>query len=62
MVLRNIVQAVGGTSILFFISWKLTLVMLSVIPVGAIGAVLYSRFVKKLSRKLQDALASVSKS
>nr|CAG4718556.1 unnamed protein product [Naegleria fowleri] len=55
--LRNMVQAIGGVGFLFYTSWKLTLVTLSVVPPLIIGAIIYAKIVKKLSRKVQDALA-----
>ncbi|KAG2388200.1 hypothetical protein C9374_001050 [Naegleria lovaniensis] len=55
--LRNTVQAIGGVGFLFYTSWKLTLVTLSIVPPLIIGAIIYAKIVKKLSRKVQDALA-----
>jgi ATP-binding cassette subfamily B protein len=60
MALRNVIQALGGLFILFYISWKLSLVMIATIPPLSIGAVIYGRFVKSLSKKVQDALAKSS--
>jgi len=57
MALRNGVQVVGGLALLLFTSWKLTLVMLAVVPAVAIGAVLYGRQIRALARRTQDALA-----
>ncbi len=58
MFLRYAVTAVGGVALLFFTSFQLTLVMLTVIPPVAIGAVLYGRRVRAISRQVQDALAA----
>ena len=55
--LRNVVQMIGGIAFLFYTSWKLTLVMLSVIPPLIFGALIYAKFVKKMSKEVQDALA-----
>ena len=43
---------------LLLISPKLTAVMLTVVPLLVAGAVVYGRFVKKLSKAYQDALAA----
>jgi ATP-binding cassette subfamily B protein len=60
MALRNIVTVVGGIGALVWTSPKLTAVMLLVVPPVAVGAVLYGRRVRKLSREVQDALATAS--
>jgi ABC transporter fused permease/ATP-binding protein len=58
MVLRNGVQVLGGIAMLFYTSPMLTLLMLSVVPPVAVGAVAYGRRVRKLSREVQDSLAA----
>ncbi len=58
MVLRNVAQALGGIGLLFYTSPVLTLVMLAVVPPVAVGAVIYGRRVRKLSKEVQDALAA----
>jgi ABC transporter fused permease/ATP-binding protein len=60
MGLRFVVSIMGGVGFLFFTSWRLTLVMLAVVPPIALGAVAYGRRVRKLSRDVQDALAGSS--
>jgi ABC-type multidrug transport system fused ATPase/permease subunit len=60
MLLRNLVTAVGTLMIILLISWRLTLVMLAVVPVLAISAVRYGKFVKAISKSVQDALADAS--
>ena len=60
MGLRFALQAVGSLCVLFYTSWKLTGLMLGVVPVVAIGAVLFARTVRSLSRKTQDALAAAN--
>eukprot|EP01088_Endostelium_zonatum_P008116 TRINITY_DN2070_c0_g1_i3.p1 TRINITY_DN2070_c0_g1~~TRINITY_DN2070_c0_g1_i3.p1 ORF type:complete len:685 (+),score=188.50 TRINITY_DN2070_c0_g1_i3:60-2114(+) len=57
MGLRFVAQAIGGTIILFYISWSLTLIMLSVFPPIIVGAVIYGKYVKRISKEKQDALA-----
>lgn len=51
----------GMMSARLAVSWKLTLVLLSVVPAVAIGAVFYGRKVKKLRKDFQDRLADVCK-
>jgi ABC-type multidrug transport system fused ATPase/permease subunit len=60
MALRNAVAAAGGIAMLFYTSWKLTLVMLAVVPAIALGAVFYGRRVRRLSREVQDALGDAA--
>ena len=43
MALRQLLQLLGSLAIIFFISWRLTLVMLAVVPVVTVGAVRYGR-------------------
>jgi ATP-binding cassette subfamily B protein len=60
MALRNAATVIGGVGALFYTAPSLTLVMLVVVPPVAIGAVLYGRRVRALSREVQDALAIAS--
>jgi ATP-binding cassette subfamily B protein len=60
MTLRNLASAVGGIALLFYTSPVLTGLMLLVVPPVAIGAVVYGRKVRGLSRDVQDALARAS--
>lgn len=43
MLARSVVQIIGSLAIMFWVSWKLTLVLLSVVPPVAIGAVWYGK-------------------
>jgi len=60
MMLRNFASAGGGIAMLFVTSWRLTLLMLAVVPAVAFGAVIYGRRVRRLSRDVQDALGHAS--
>ncbi|HEY2370824.1 MAG TPA: ABC transporter transmembrane domain-containing protein [Polyangiaceae bacterium] len=60
MMLRNLASASGGVAMLFVTSWRLTLLMLAVVPAIAFGAVIYGRRVRRLSRDVQDALGHAS--
>ena len=57
MGLRYGMTVIGGVAILFYTSWRLTVVMLSVMPIIVLCAVVYGRALRRLSRKVQDALA-----
>lgn len=60
MGLRWVATIIGGIIYLFVISWKLTLVMLSVVPLVAVTGRYYGTYVKSLSKKTQDALAQAT--
>lgn len=55
---RQVVLVVGIVIWLFFLSWKLALIMLATVPVMAIIAVIFGRFIRRLSKEAQDASAS----
>ncbi len=54
---RQIVIVVGGVAFIFVFSWKLALIMLGTVPVMAVIAVFFGRFIRKLSKKSQDNAA-----
>lgn len=58
---RQIIMVVGGIFILTFISWKLALIMLATVPVIAIIAVAFGRFIRRLSKEAQDQTAAANK-
>lgn len=60
MGLRFSATVIGGIIILFVISWKLTLVMLSILPIVVGAARFYGRVIKALSKSVQDALAAAT--
>lgn len=55
--LRQFILIIGGVIFLAIISPKLTLMMLSIVPVVAVAAVIFGRFIRKYSKKTQDAIA-----
>jgi ABC-type multidrug transport system fused ATPase/permease subunit len=55
---RQIVIIVGGIIFLTLLSWKLALIMIATVPVMAIIAVFFGRFIKKLSKIAQDETAN----
>lgn len=57
---RQIVMVIGGILILTFISWKLALIMLATVPVIAIIAVFFGRFIRRLSKEAQDQTAAAN--
>ncbi|WP_027001877.1 ABC transporter ATP-binding protein [Hugenholtzia roseola] len=54
---RQLITLVVGISLLFVKSPKLTLFMLSIVPVLVIAAMFFGRFIRKLSKQTQDQLA-----
>lgn len=58
--LRGIFTLVIGLVFIFWISTKLALVMLAVVPVLAVVAVVFGSRIRKMSRKAQDQLADSS--
>jgi len=58
--LRSVAQVLGGVGFLLWTSPVLTGLMLAVVPAIAVGAVIYGRRVRKLSKEVQDALAAAS--
>lgn len=54
---RQIVIIGGGITFLMFISWKLSLIMLGTVPVMALIAVFFGKYIRKLSKKAQDETA-----
>lgn len=60
MLLRNAAGVIGGVVLLFLTSPTLTGIMLAVVPPVALGAAAYGKRVRKLSKDVQDALASAS--
>lgn len=59
--LRSLVMVFAGTSMMFYMSYELALVGLAIVPPIAGVAVVYGRFVRNISKKLQDALAESTK-
>lgn len=54
---RQIVLLIGGVTLLFIVSHKLTLLNLAILPILVIAAVVFGRFIRKVSRQAQDQLA-----
>ncbi|OMJ29925.1 ATP-binding cassette sub-family B member 10, mitochondrial [Smittium culicis] len=59
--LRSTLSIVAGLSMMIYISPKLSLVMLLVIPPVAGYAVFYGKFVKKITQRTQQAVGDITK-
>lgn len=57
--LRALVTVAVGVGMMFYISGKLTALMLFIVPPSAIGAVFYGRYLKKLSRRTQKQIGEM---
>lgn len=55
--LRQLVIIIGGIVIICFMSWKMAIVMLAIIPVIAILTMFFAKYIRKLSRDVQDKIA-----
>ena len=55
--LRQFIIITGGIIALFLTSLKLALLMLAVIPVVAVMAVFFGRYIRRLSKEVQDRIA-----
>lgn len=55
--IRQSLVVIVGIGFIFTLSWKLSLIMLAVIPVAAITAMIFGKFIKKLSKLTQDETA-----
>jgi ABC-type multidrug transport system fused ATPase/permease subunit len=55
--LRQLILIIGGFIILGNISPKLTLMMLAIVPIVAVAAVIFGRFIRKYGKKTQDKVA-----
>jgi ABC-type multidrug transport system fused ATPase/permease subunit len=58
--LRQIIILVGGIGVLWWMSHQLALVMLGTFPVIVVGAMLFGRWVRKLSKQRQDKLGETN--
>lgn len=55
--LRQFILIIGSFILLASINIKLTLMMLSVVPLVAVAAVFFGRFIRKYAKKVQDQVA-----
>ncbi|KAJ2079124.1 ATP-binding cassette permease mdl1 [Coemansia sp. RSA 988] len=59
--LRASISAVAGIGMMIYMSPKLTGIMLGIVPPIALWAVFYGRYIKRLSRRTQEAVGELTK-
>ncbi len=57
---RQVFTLVGGIALITYLSWKLTLFMLATFPVLVVAAIVFGKFIRKISKKSQDDLAATN--
>lgn len=57
---RQSIMIVGGIIAMLFISWKLSLIMLATVPLITIVAVLFGKYIRRLSKEAQDQTAKAN--
>jgi ATP-binding cassette subfamily B protein len=57
---RQIFTLVGGIALITYLSWKLTLFMLATFPLLVVAAIVFGKFIRKISKKSQDELAETN--
>ncbi len=57
---RQVFTLVGGVILIFVISGKLTLFMLATFPFLVVAAIVFGKFIRKNSKKVQDELAKTN--
>ncbi len=57
---RQVITLIGGIVLIFVLATKLSLFMLSTFPIILIGAMLFGKFIRKMSKKTQDELAKTN--
>jgi ATP-binding cassette subfamily B protein len=60
MAMRHSLGAVGGLAMLLYMSPRLTVAAMAVVPLAVIALVIYGRKIRRLSVQVQDALAAAS--
>ncbi len=60
MALRNGATLVGGLALLLYENWRLTLMMLAIVPPVMIGIVIFGKRVRAMSREVSDRLAKTT--
>lgn len=58
--LRNLIQFLGGVAFLFITDVELTLAMLVIVPPVILSVMVFGRYIRKLSRRLQDEVAKTN--
>lgn len=60
MGLRNLVTLLGAAILLFVVNWELGVFMLAIVPAMVISVIVFGRFIRKMSKGLQDAIAETN--
>jgi ABC-type multidrug transport system fused ATPase/permease subunit len=55
--LRQFILIIGGITLISVISFKLTLFMLALIPAISVIAIIFGRYIRRISRQVQDRVA-----
>lgn len=55
--IRQSIVITASLGLIFYFSYKLSFIMLAIVPVVAISAMIFGKFIKKLSRKAQNEAA-----
>jgi ATP-binding cassette subfamily B (MDR/TAP) protein 10 len=58
--LRSTIQALGGVGMMLYVSPYLGAIGLSIVPAVTIFAIVFGRYIKKLSKQVQDVLAEAT--
>jgi len=58
--LRSVIQAAGGIGMMLYVSPFLAAIGLSIVPAVTIFAIAFGRYIKKLSKQVQDVLAEAT--
>ncbi|EDO39130.1 predicted protein [Nematostella vectensis] len=58
--LRAVAQVTAGVSMMAYVSPKLTGIVLLIVPPVAVGAVVYGRFLRSITKRTQDSLADAT--
>uniref|UniRef100_A0A3B3X5I7 ATP-binding cassette, sub-family B (MDR/TAP), member 10 n=1 Tax=Poecilia mexicana TaxID=48701 RepID=A0A3B3X5I7_9TELE len=58
--LRAVAQAVGGVSMMFYVSPSLASFILMIVPPITVLAIIYGRYLRSISKRTQDALAQAT--
>ncbi|KAJ3196354.1 ATP-binding cassette sub- B member 10, mitochondrial [Irineochytrium annulatum] len=59
--LRSSVSALVGLVMMGFVNFKLTLIMMTIVPPVAVAAIYYGRLVRDLSKRTQDVISETTK-
>jgi len=55
--LRQFILIIGSFIMLASINWKLTIMMVSIVPIVGVAAVIFGKFIRKYSKTVQDKVA-----